>query len=463
MLVPQVRIVRCAPKSHPCPRCGRRGRRKRSLHRRIRSLAYRQEAYLDVHYAEYQARCRCCKYFRSWPVGVPPKADYDDRVRQAILDRILEDGLNVERTRAAMKRDFCLKLSEGFVYDCLRWKVAQLDLATHRQLVKEKFQGTLCVDELHLGRYTLLLATDPIADLPVAFALVSRNDQGHLRRFLQNLKTGGLRPEVVVTDGSPLYPAVLAQLWPTARHQLCVFHLLKDINDLIVAGVRRLARAMARRGNAGRKRQRPRGRPRKKAHQAARAAAPAGIAAATKKARAGFIQRHRFLIVKNSAALNRQQWADLRQLFDYLPELRTLWQFAHEVRDLFAAKARVQTLWRRRAALLREDKYKGVPELAQAMAMLERGKYKKAVAFVYSAAAKKVRTNNHVERANRRLRFWEKLRYKWRRRKWVVRFILLGLDRCWHAAAEVAPTHQPATAEPHEQPDPSGPPADGGD
>src|SRR5271170_1289028 len=32
------------------------------LHRRIRTLAYRQEAFLDVHYAEYQARCGCRRY-----------------------------------------------------------------------------------------------------------------------------------------------------------------------------------------------------------------------------------------------------------------------------------------------------------------------------------------------------------------------------------------------------------------
>jgi hypothetical protein len=75
MLMPVVRVVRCAPKSHPCPTCGKRGRRKRRLHRRIRSLAYRQEAFLDVHYAEYQTRCDCCKSFRSWPVDVPAKAD----------------------------------------------------------------------------------------------------------------------------------------------------------------------------------------------------------------------------------------------------------------------------------------------------------------------------------------------------------------------------------------------------
>ena len=285
MLVPNVRVVRCTPKTHPCPQCGKRGRRKRILCRRLCSLDYHKEAYLDVYYAEYKTRCPCCKFFRSWPLDVPPKSHYDASVRQAVLDRILDDGLNVERALASMKRDFGLKLSQGFVYDCLRWKVAQLDLGPHRQMVLEKFSGTLCVDELHLGCFTLLLATDPLADLPVAFALVGRNDADHMRRFLNNLKTWGLKPQVVVTDGSNLYPGVLAALWPTARHQLCVFHLFKDINDAILKGVRRLARAMGRRGNAGRKRKR--GRP-SKAQQAARAAA-----GPTNKEKAGFVLKHR--------------------------------------------------------------------------------------------------------------------------------------------------------------------------
>jgi len=444
MILPQVRAVRCAPKSHPCPHCGQAGRRKRRLRRRIRSLAYRQVAYLDVHYAEYQARCHCCKYFRSWPLEVPPKAAYDGLVRQAVLDRILEDGLNVQRTLVALKRDFFLDLSEGFVYDCLRWQVAQLDVPAHRRLVLERFSGTLGVDELHLGRFTLLLATDPIADLPVGFALVSRNDHDHMRRFLKGLKGWGLLPRVVISDGSNLYPAVLAEVWPNARHQLCVFHVLKDINDLILAGVRRLARALRRRGNAGRRRKR--GRP-SKAQQAARAAL-----GPTLKEKAGFILKHRFLIVKKADELDKQQWADLLQMFAYLPELRALWQFAREVRALFAKEGRVQTLWQRRAALLRQGRYKAVPELVAAMELLEAGKFKKMVAFVYSAAAEKVRTNNHVERANRRLRFAEKLRYKWRRRKWVLRFVLLALDRWWRQAARAfAQSDQAARGGPGEQ------------
>jgi hypothetical protein len=385
-------------------------------------------AYLDVHYAEYEARCTCCKYFRSWPLEVPAKSDYDDRVRRAVLDRLLEDCLNVQRTRAAMRRDFLLGLSEGFIYDCLRWLGAQLDVPVHRKMVIEKFSGTLCIDELHLGRFTLLLATDPLSDLPVAFALVSRNDQKHMRRWLNNLKSWGLLPRVVVSDGSNLYPEVLAGLWPHARHQLCVFHILKDINKLVLKGVRRLARAAQRRGNCGRKRQR--GRP-SKAQQAARAAT-----GPTRKDQAHFILKHRFLMVKNTSALDKQQWNDLVKMFAYLGELRTLWHFACDVRRLLEQEARVQTLWQRRAKLLRNQEYQAVPELAEAMAMLAEGQFKKAVAFVYSPAAERVRTNNHVERANRRLRFCEKVRYKWRQRKWVLRFVLLALDRWWSQAAD---------------------------
>lgn len=90
--MPTIRVVRRAPRTPPCPVCGKRGRRKRLLHRRIRSLAYRQVALIDVHYAEYQARCSCRKSFRSWPIDVPAKADYDDLVRTAVLDRLLGDA-----------------------------------------------------------------------------------------------------------------------------------------------------------------------------------------------------------------------------------------------------------------------------------------------------------------------------------------------------------------------------------
>jgi hypothetical protein len=87
----------------------------------------------------------------------------------------------------------------------------------------------------------------PLQDLPVAFALVASNDKDHMRRFLGNLKTWELVTEVVVTDGSNLNPALLAELWPDARHQLCVFHVLKDLHKHVLDAVRRLRRGLSRR------------------------------------------------------------------------------------------------------------------------------------------------------------------------------------------------------------------------
>jgi hypothetical protein len=151
---PHVRTipVRCAPSQAPCPTCGKLARRKATHHRRVRTLAYKQVVFLDVTYGEYRARCGCCVTFRTTPSGIEPRALDDNTVCQAVLDRILDDGMSVERVLASMRRDFYLDLSDGFVYDCLDWQARRLDLADHRRWVLEHFSGTLCLDELHLGK-----------------------------------------------------------------------------------------------------------------------------------------------------------------------------------------------------------------------------------------------------------------------------------------------------------------------
>src|SRR3954454_17195332 len=154
---PIVIPVHCAPKKAPCPTCGKRGRRKRTLTRTVRTVAYKTIAVLEITYGEYAARCDCCTTFRSTPEGVLPKAKYDNKVRDLVLDRILHDGLNIERALESLRREFLLDLSSGFVYDVLKGHAAQLDMSQHRDKVLEHFSGTLCVDELHLGRFTLLL------------------------------------------------------------------------------------------------------------------------------------------------------------------------------------------------------------------------------------------------------------------------------------------------------------------
>jgi hypothetical protein len=383
-------------------------------------LAYRQEAFLDVHYAEYQARCSCRKSFRSWPLDVPPKAGYDDLVRAAVLDRLLEDGLNVERTRSAMKRDFLLDLSSGFVYDCLDWQLARLNLPEHRRRTLENFSGTLCVDELHLGKYALLLATDPLADEVVAFALVKVNDQAHLRRFLLMLKYWGFLPEVVISDGSNLYPGVLAEVWPAAAHQLCVFHVLQGVTDKVLQAVRRLRRHKARQGNAGRKRK-P-GRPGKRARQRA-GRGP------TNKEKAAFVFKRRHLVVKRQESLSEQERADLRVMFGYLSELKVLWKFSQEIYQLWRTEQSREVARWRWSRLKNNAAYRAVPELKGVLDWLQGARLDKTQSFHRQPLGQRQKTNNHVERMNRKLRFDEKTRYKWRRRKSIVRFVLLRISR----------------------------------
>lgn len=73
--------------------------------------------------------------------------------------------------------------------------------------------------------------------------------------------------------------------------------------------------------------------------------------------------------------------------------------------------------------------YQQVPELKAVLDWLNEEKFNKTQAFLKQPLGRRPKTNNHVERTNRKLRFDEKLRYKWRRRKSVVRFVLLKISR----------------------------------
>ena len=192
---PIVIPVHCAPKKAPCPRCGKRGRRKRTVTRRVRTVAYKAVAYLEITYGEYAARCECSHHLPQHPRGRPPPG----RLRQQGPrpgPRAHPQGRHERRTDPPVapagvppRSVLGLRLRRA-----PRPGRRSSTWPTHRRKVLEHFSGTLCVDELHLGRFTLLLATDPLSDLPVAFALVAANDQDHMRRFLKNLKTWGLVP-----------------------------------------------------------------------------------------------------------------------------------------------------------------------------------------------------------------------------------------------------------------------------
>jgi hypothetical protein len=445
--------VRCQPKTYPCPTGGRRGRRKRRPDRFVRPLAYGHVLWLHVLYAEYTARCDGRKYFRSCPPRIGPKADDDDLVRAAVLNRILDDGLNAARTRAAMKRDFSLDLSSGFIYDCLDWALQRLSRASQRRLARQHFSGYLSLEELHLGDYTLLLATGPITDRTIGYRLVRINDQAHLRCFLRALPYWGFQPKVVVTDGSNLYPAALQEVWPGAKHQLCVSHVPQDVTDEVLGGVRRPRRQQARRGQAGRKRRRGRRREEQKRRQRRRGP--------RNKEEAAFVYKHRSLIVKRTEDLTKKDWADLVQMFRHLPELRTLWYSCQEVYRLFSAGQVIRLARRRRTLLRKKQSYQEVPELVQAMGLLEGEEFDKTVAFLGCSAGARVRTNNHVERASRKRRYDERACYKFRSERSLARFLRLRLDRLARQASSGRPL--PANTASSPKADPSSAPNPGGD
>jgi hypothetical protein len=220
-------------------------------------------------------------------------------------------------------------------------------------------------------------------------------------------------------------------LWPDAAHQLCVFHAIKEINKLILDAVRRMRTAMNRRGKAGRKKKRGR-----KGQRARAAAARRGL---TVKQKAHFVFRRRHLIVKRRENLTEAERDDLRRMQEYLPELVTLRRFADRVYWLFDAPKDSHQASCRRAAVVRDPAFRAVPELAKALEQLDEAKFPRLVAYLNNPVSQRVRTNNHVERTNRLFRFLEKVRYKWRRRRTLVRFVVLTLDRNWGEYAASRP------------------------
>jgi hypothetical protein len=187
--------------------------------------------------------------------------------------------------------------------------------------------------------------------------------------------------------------------------------------------VLRLRRGLSRRGKRGRKRQR--GRPRK-------ARASCRQQQKKQKEKAHFIFKRRYLIVKRRDGLTEKEQQDLATLQEYLPELRTLRAFADAMQRLFSVEQyeeQARERWRR---LQSNATYLAMPELKKVIeTTLSLPKFTKMIAFLRNPAAQKVRTNNHVERCNRKLRYWEKVRYKWRRRRTLVRFLVLALDAWW--------------------------------
>ena len=138
--------------------------------------------------------------------------------------------------------------------------------------------------------------------------------------------------------------------------------------------------------------------------------------------------KHRHLVVKRREKLTDTERSDLTRMLEYLPELATLRRFADRVYWLFDTPKDFHQASCRRSVIVRDPAFRAVPELVEAMDQFDAAKFAKLMAYLNGPASRRVRTNNHVERTNRMFRFLEKVRYKWRRRRTLVRSwrLLLG-------------------------------------
>jgi len=151
----------------------------------------------------------------------------------------------------------------------------------------------------------------------------------------------------------------------------------------------------------------------------------------TVKEIAYFVFKHRYLIVKRRENFTESDRENLKRVLEYLPELATLRRFADRIYWGFDTPKDFHQSSCRRAAVLRDPAFQAVPELVKAMEQLDEKRFPKLMAYLNNPISQRVRTNNHVERTNRMFRFLEKVRYKWRRRKTLVRFAVLKLDDVW--------------------------------
>ena len=115
----------------------------------------------------------------------------------------------------------------------------------------EAFSGYAAVDELYEGPYCVLSAVDNRHYKRVLYEVLD-HDATHtdIEAFLGRLKTAlderGLALKGITTDGSALYPEPIRIVFGDVPHQLCTFHMLKDLTKGVLKAVAKERERLAR-------------------------------------------------------------------------------------------------------------------------------------------------------------------------------------------------------------------------
>jgi transposase len=223
-----VRHVRHSLPYAQCEQCGQPARRVWETSRTAIDINLDHPVLLLVTVSVH--RCRTCsRHFRVQPPFLRPNAVYAERVREKAVFSVYEDGMPFRRVAKRLARDFWVSPSEAMVRRWCHEYAESVDFCGDYQAwVLEEFSGILCVDEVYQDKLALLLAVDPAVpggDRLVGYQLIhGQVDRKEVEGFLLRLRQAGIEPDQVLTDGSPLYPGTLREVWPAAAHQLCLFH-----------------------------------------------------------------------------------------------------------------------------------------------------------------------------------------------------------------------------------------------
>ncbi len=229
--------------------------------------------------------------------------------------------------------------------------------------------------------------------------------------FRAQLEARQLRVQGITTDGSPLYPKPLADLWPNVRHQLCEFHVLKEITKAMLCAVAKLRKELS-----AKIPKQGRGRPGKAQKAPARKIS-------RQKQRVADLFENRHLFVRHE--LTAKQNKLLVQLTRGLPQLRVLRPIMGEVYRLFDRRCKTSTALARLEKL--RQRVRRLKRLGQTLDKLKSPTLEKALVFLDDRLLPS--TSNSVERSNRRFRKAQKGIYSVRTKQHLEERLALDMQR----------------------------------
>jgi hypothetical protein len=296
-------------------------------------------------------------------------------------------------------------------------KAARRTWSEHLDWALSDFSGFIAADELDDGPFCILSIVDNRTYKRLAYHVLSRapiakDIEAFFRRFHAALEARGLTVQGITTDGSALYPEPIAAVFGDVPHQVCTFHVLREVTKAVLSAVAQERKRLA----AGAPKL-PRGRPGSKA---------ARRAARRKKRieqKVGDLFEHRYLFVRRQ--LTASERATLRRITRGLPQLRTLRALMEDVYRLFDRRCRTATAVAKLAAL--RARLRRFGRLREVLKKLLSPGLEKALVFLDERLMGA--TSNAVERGNRRYRKMQKTVYRVRTRRAIEGRLALDLQR----------------------------------